>query len=61
MKKNKIEIYKAFVGLSAFSSNGLSSYSSAAYSPIIPVKIYSNADLDKQILAENKGKSGIYR
>jgi hypothetical protein len=24
MKKNKIEIYKAFVGLSAFSSNGLS-------------------------------------
>jgi hypothetical protein len=38
------------------------STSSAAYSPIIPVKDYSNADLDKvQILEENGGKSGIYK
>lgn len=28
---------------------------------VLPVKIYSNADLDKQaIITENKGKSGIY-
>jgi group I intron endonuclease len=43
------------------SSRRYFSTSSVAYSPIIPVKDYSNADLDKvQILAENKGKSGIY-
>jgi hypothetical protein len=28
---------------------------------VVPVKIYLNADLDKQsIITENKGKSGIY-
>lgn len=37
------------------------STSSPACSPIIPEKHYSNADLAKiKILAENKGKSGIY-
>jgi hypothetical protein len=31
MKNNKIEIYKAFVGLSTFSSNGLSLVISNSY------------------------------
>jgi hypothetical protein len=34
---------------------------SSASSPVVPVKVYENADLQKLgILAENKGKSGIY-
>jgi group I intron endonuclease len=38
------------------------SYSTLSPSGVVPVKIYSNADLYKsQILKENKGKSGVYR
>jgi hypothetical protein len=30
--------------------------------PIVPIKIYRNADTDKlQIIIENKGKAGVYR
>ena len=30
--------------------------------PITPVKVYPNAELSrKQIITENKGKSGVYR
>lgn len=37
-------------------------YSTGTPSPIVPGKIYANADVDKlQILQENKGKTGIYR
>jgi hypothetical protein len=35
---------------------------SSASSPIVPVKVYENADIQQdQILAENKGKAGIYK
>jgi len=31
-------------------------------SPVVPVKIYANADKEKlQIISENKGKAGVYR
>lgn len=37
-------------------------YSSDASQSFVPVKSYSNVDLQKKnILKENKGKSGIYR
>jgi hypothetical protein len=53
--------YLGFTPFLICSSQRYFSTSSVAYTPIIPVKDYSNADLDKvQILAENKGKSGIY-
>jgi hypothetical protein len=35
---------------------------SSASSPIVPEKVYENADIQQdQILSENRGKAGIYK
>lgn len=51
------------LGLSFYSMLNIErSYSTLSSSVVVPVKIYSNADLDKsQMLKDNKGKSGVYR
>lgn len=55
-----VTIYLSF-GLSSTNKNNFRRYASTAV-PIVPIKIYKNADLDKpKIIKENKGKSGIYR
>ncbi len=44
-------------------SNGKRSMSTSSRCvPVIPVKIYSNSDLDKELIVnENKGRTGVYR
>jgi hypothetical protein len=38
------------------------SYSSSSSHVLVPVKVYSNPDVDKEkVIEENKWKSGIYR
>jgi hypothetical protein len=38
------------------------SYSSSSSHELVPVKVYSNPDIDKEkVIEENKGKSGVYR
>jgi hypothetical protein len=55
----------ALLAIFPFLVRNYSSSKSAAASPslvVVPVKIYSNADLQKlQILRENEGKAGVYR
>jgi group I intron endonuclease len=53
----------ALLAIFPFLIRNYSSRKSVAASPaVVPVKIYSNVDLQKyQILKENKGKAGVYR